>query len=149
MAKPPEQTDCPLLTLVDLQATFPASKNLIQSKYTEKRNPSCTFIWKSNVQVKELLGHRVDIPRESRLTITRAEIYSIENDWQRVLTSYGTQALIDVQNLGIKAVWSVKRHQLSVITDKYVFHVAVENPDQPTAEQKNAEHIAQQLLVSH
>lgn len=150
MAEPSAQTDCPLLKPADVLAIFPASKNESSSKYKEKPYPSCTFIWKSNtVQIKEFSGHRIEIPGESRVSITRAEVRSKDSDWQRVLAAYGTQPLTDVQHIGIKAVWSEKRHQLSVMTDEYVFHIAVEDPDQPAAEQKNAQHIAQLLLTRH
>jgi hypothetical protein len=129
---------------------FPASKNELSSKYKDKRKPSCTFTWKSNtVQVKELLGQKVEIPAESRVNITRVTVRSKDSDWQRVLNGYATQPLTQVQNIGTKAVWSEKRHQLSFITNEYVFHVAVEDPDQPAAEQKNAELIAQMLLGLH
>ena len=150
MAEPPAQTNCPLLASVDMLAIFPASKNEPSTKYRDKPYPSCTFIWKANtVQIKEFSGHRVEIPGESRVSITRATVRSKDSDWQRMLTSYGTQPLTEVQNIGIKAVWSEKRHQLSVMTDKYVIHVAVEDPDQPASEQKNAQHIAQLLLSQH
>lgn len=147
MAEPLAQTDCPLLASAGILAIFPASNNKPILKHRVKPYPSCTFIWKSNsVQVKNLSGHRVEFPGESRVSITRADVRSKDSDWQRVLTSYGTQPLTEVQDIGIKAVWSEKRHQLSVMTDKYVIHVAVEDPDKPADEQKNAQHIAQLLL---
>jgi hypothetical protein len=150
MAESATQIDCPLIKQVDVLAIFPASKNAFSSKYREKPFPSCTFIWKSNtVQVKEFSGNKVEFPGESRVSITRAAVRSKDKDWQRVLAGYGTQPLTNIQNIGIKAVWSEKRHQLSVMTDAYVLHVAVEDPDQPTAEQQNAEHIAQLVLSRH
>lgn len=148
MAESPALADCPLVKPADVLAIFPASNNESSSKYREMPYPSCTFIWTANaVQVRELSGHRIEIPGESRLSITRAAISSKDRDWQRVLASYGTQPLIEVHNIGIKAVWSEKRHQLSVMTDNYVIHVVVEDPDQPTAEQKSAEQVAH-LVIS-
>jgi hypothetical protein len=91
-------------------------------------------------------GQQVEVPGEGRLSVTRAPVRTKSSDWQRVLSSYGSEELIQVPNIGEQAVWSPKRRQLSVLSAEAVVHVAVENPDQLAAEQASAEKIAQLLL---
>ncbi len=87
--------DCPLLKSAEVLAIFPASKNELHSKVRDKPFTSCSFIWKSNaVQVKELLGHKVEIPGESRLTITRVAVRSKDSDWQRKSPLTGANRLL-------------------------------------------------------
>ena len=143
----PTAADCPLFKSADVLAIFPASKNEFISKVRGKKSPSCTFIWKSDtLEFKEFGGQKVKIPGEGRVSITRASIASKDVAWKRVIQSYGKHPLIEVENIGNKAVWSARRHQLSLLTDNYVIHVAVEDADNPDAEQKNAEQVAQLIL---
>lgn len=147
MAESPALADCPLVKSADVLAIFPASSNETSSKYRETPYPSRTFIWEAYAaQIQESPGHKIELPGKSRVSITRAAISSKDGGWQRVIASYGKQPLIEVQNIGNKAVWPEKRHQLSVMKEEHMIHVAAEDPDQPADEKENAERIAQFLL---
>lgn len=65
------------------------------------------------------------------------------------MTGYKNQQLTPVPELGPYAVWSAQRRQLSWIAKGHIFHVAVEDDDQPADQQKNAMVVAAELTRTH
>lgn len=64
----------------------------------------------------------------------------------RVLASYGNESLQDVPAIGARSVWSERRGQLSVLANKHIYHVAVEDIDSPETVRERAEKLALLLV---
>jgi hypothetical protein len=141
---------CPFFDATVLHRVFPNSANEAAFKRREKPYPSCTYTWKAKQSQSMKIGeHVVNVPSEGRLTLTRAPSRAEAKDWERVLLGYRNQPLTPVPELGRYAGWSDKRRQLSWIAKGHVFHVAVEDNDQPDALQKNAMAVAAELMRTH
>ncbi len=144
------QGPCPFFDAAVVKKIFPNSTNEAVFKRRDKPFPSCTYIWNAKKKATmEMAGRQVQVPSEGRLTLTEVATRSEAKDWERVLMGYKNQQLIPVPALGQYAVWSDKRRQLSFIARGYVFHVAVEDADQPDAQQKNAMAVAAELVRTH
>ena len=89
-----------------------------------KSYPTCTYVWglpDSRDAARVKLGGK---PEGDKLMTIFAQAHSPQ-DFDRVLASYSDAEPVD--NLGVRAVWSAKRDQLSLITpDNMVIHVYVE-----------------------
>ena len=141
---------CPFFDAAVVQKVFPNSTNEATFSRREKPYPSCSYIWKAKTKnTMKMAGRDVQIPSEGRLTITRAPSRVAAKDWERVLMGYPNQQLTPVPELGQYAIWSAKRRQLSWIAKGHVFHVAVQDDDQPDAQQKNAMAVAAELVRTH
>lgn len=147
-AKP--QGPCPFFDVAVVHKVFPHSSNEAQFKSRDKPYPSCTYIWTAkNKSTMKMAGREVQVPSEGRLTLTKAPSRVAANDWERVLMGYKNQQLTPVPELGQYAVWSAQRRQLSWIAKGHVFHVAVEDADQPETQQKSAMAVAAELIRTH
>lgn len=83
------------------------------SKCEKKSTLSCKYIWGVESK-KDAKRAQLGLPPDgNRLSVIYAKAKQ-EKDFLRVLGSY-TDA-VDVDGLGVKAVWSDKRQQLSLIT---------------------------------
>ena len=141
---------CPFFDAAVVKRIFPNSANEPIFKRREKPFPSCTYIWKaSKMNTLKMAGQPVAVPSEGRLTLTEVATRSEAKDWERVLMGYKNQQLTPIPALGQYAVWSDKRRQLSFIAKGHIFHVAVEDIDQPEAQQKNALAVAAELVRTH
>lgn len=99
-------------------------------KYTGcemKTYPTCTYVWgipagDDDARVK--LGAK---PEGDKLLTIFAQAHSLQ-DFDRVLAVYPDAEPVD--GLGITAVWSASRHQLSFMSADYlVIHVNVDAPN--------------------
>jgi hypothetical protein len=141
---------CPFFDAAVVHKVFSNSSNEATFKRREKPFPSCTYLWKGqHMNTVKIGGIEAKVPSEGRLTLTKAPTRSEAQDWSRVLSSYKNQQLTQVPELGQYAVWSAQRRQLSWIAKGHVFHVAVEDDDQPTAQQKNAMVVVAELIRTH
>ena len=141
---------CPFFDAAVVQKLFPNSAAEAAFKRRDKPYPSCTYTWKAKQPKTMKIGeHVVKVPSEGRLTLTRAPSRVAAKDWERVLLGYRNKPLTPVPELGTYAGWSDKRRQLSWIAKGHVFHVAVEDDDQPDAQQKNAMAVAAELMRTH
>ncbi|OAD39555.1 hypothetical protein LPB72_21510 [Hydrogenophaga crassostreae] len=144
------QGPCPFFDVAVVHKIFPSSSNESVFKRREKPYPSCTYIWTAkHMNAVKMAGMVAKVPSEGRLTLTKAPTRVEAKDWERVLMSYKNQPLIQVPELGQYAVWSAQRRQLSWIAKGHVFHVAVEDDDQPGAQQANAMAVAAELVRTH
>lgn len=145
---PGTSEDCPFMTRDAVVHYFADATNQLKVRFREKPYPSCTFTWKTDkTKVMTIVGREMTVPVEGRLTLTKAPIKNLDIDWQRVISSYKSESLSEIPDIGTKAVWSDKRQQLSVLTDAEAYHVAVEVGDESSQHRDAAIRIAQQLLV--
>lgn len=141
---------CPFFDAAVVQKIFPNSSNEAVFKRRDKPFPSCTYIWTAkNMNTIKMAGQQVKVPSEGRLTLTKVVTRFEASDWERVLLGYRKQQLTPVPELGKYAVWSAQRRQLSWIAKGHIFHVAVEDNDQPEAQQANAMAVAAELIRMH
>ncbi|MGO4916944.1 hypothetical protein [Pseudogemmobacter sp. W21_MBD1_M6] len=89
-----------------------------------KSYPTCTYVWGVADSYDAVLIKAGSKPDGNRLTTVFAKASTLQ-DFDRVLATYtDAEPLAD---LGVKAVWSEKRHQLSLLTSDYlVVHVNVD-----------------------
>jgi hypothetical protein len=141
---------CPFFDAAVVQKIFPNSSNEATFKRRDKPFPSCTYIWNAkHMNSVTMAGRTVKVPSEGRLTLTKVATRNEAQDWKRVLTGYKNQQLTPVPELGQYGVWSTQRRQLSWIAKGHIFHVAVEDDDQPDDQQKNAMAVAAELIRTH
>jgi len=144
------QGPCPFFDVAAVHKIFPNSSSEAVFRQREKPYPSCTYIWAAkHMNAVKMAGMVAKVPSEGRLTLTKAPTRVEAKDWERVLMSYKNQPLIQLPELGQYAVWSAQRRQLSWIAKGHVFHVAVEDDDQPDAQQANAMAVAAELIRTH
>lgn len=118
-------------------------------KYSECKNKpykSCKYIWGGESK-KDAKRAELGIPPEgNQLSVVYAKAKK-EKDFSRVLSTY-TDA-VDIDNLGVKAVWSEKRKQLSMITkSNLIVHIHMEVKGMSNTKNKAmsvAQHILNQL----
>lgn len=129
---PGDTGECPMLESSEVAYLFPAARDTLQTRFRSRPFPSCTFTWQAIREARQVIGGQtIAVPGNGRLTITRAATRSPQQDWQKVLASYGSEALQDVPAIGRRAVWSHKRSQLSVLATGHIYHVAVDDTDNP------------------
>jgi hypothetical protein len=116
------------------------------SKCENKSNLSCKYIWgiKSKKDAKRV---QMGLPPDgNQLSVIYAKAKQ-EKDFSRVLSSY-TDA-VDIDGLGVKAVWSDKRQQLSMITkSNLIVHIHTKVKGMSNTKNKAvsvAQHILNQL----
>lgn len=107
------------------QFTFAPSEKLKYAECKKNSYPTCTYIWgaphkKDEARVKYGLA-----PEGNKLMIVYAQARS-KKDFERVLSTYKDAEKIE--GLATEAVWSNKRHQLSMITEKnLIIHINIED----------------------
>lgn len=125
------------------QFTFGANEILKFSECKKKSYPTCTYVWgtdskKDAYRVKAGLA-----PEGNKLQIIYAQASSAK-DFQRVLATYSDAEKIE--GVGLEAIWSNSRKQLSFITDMYlVVHVNINVKGEDNPKEK-AISIAKDLL---
>jgi hypothetical protein len=116
------------------------------SKCGNNSYPTCKYIW--GVESKrDAKRAQMGIPPEgNQLSVIYAQAKQ-EKDFSRVLSSY-TDA-VEIDGLGVKAVWSDKRQQLSMITKfNLIVHIHMEIKGMSNPKDKAmsvAQHILNQL----
>jgi hypothetical protein len=116
------------------------------SKCGKNSYPTCKYIW--GVESKrDAKRAQLGIPPEgNQLSVIYAQAKQ-EKDFSRVLSSY-TDA-VDIDGLGVKAVWSDKRQQLSMITKSNLIvhiHLDIKGMSNPKDKAMSvAQHILNQL----
>lgn len=141
---------CPFFDVTMVQRIFPNSTNKATFKRRDKPFESCTYLWKSkHPRLVKMAGREVPVPLEGRLTLTKVATRAEDRDWERVLQGYRKQKLEPVPELGKHAVWSAQRRQLSWIAKGHIFHVAVQDSDQPDLQRKSAMTVAAALNQRH
>ena len=103
---------------------IPADAALKLSECEKKSYPTCTYVWgypdEDDAMRIELGGS----PSGDKLMTIFAQARNIQ-EFDRVLSSY--RDAVPVEGLGVTAVWSDMRKQLSLITeDSLVIHVNVD-----------------------
>ena len=97
----------------------------------KKSYPTCTYVWgipDSSDATRVKLGGK---PEGDKLMTVFAQARNMQ-EFDRVIAVYPDAE--QVENLGVAAVWSAKRDQLSLITaDNLIIHVNVEGPADPRA----------------
>ena len=107
------------------QFTFAPGEKLKYAECKKNSYPTCTYIWgaphkKDEARVKYGLA-----PEGNKLMIVYAQARS-KKDFERVLSTYKDAEKIE--GLATEAVWSNKRHQLSMITEKnLIIHINIED----------------------
>lgn len=141
---------CPFFDAAVVQKIFPGSTHKAKFKRRDKPFPSCTYLWTAkHTNTLAMAGQQVKVRSEGRLTLTKVVTRREASDWERVLLGYRKQQLTPVPELGQYAVWSAQRRQLSWIAKGHIFHVAVQDDDQPDAQQANAMAVAAELIRTH
>ena len=117
-----------IITPKFLQETF-TFKNGESMKYDEcsKRSyPTCTYVWgKPSSETRKATEKKYGLkPDGKNLMVIYAKARS-QKDFKRVLSIY--KDAVEVKGLGVTAVWSAQRQQLSMITkESLVIHVNVD-----------------------
>jgi hypothetical protein len=106
------------------QFTFKTGDKLKYSECETGSSPICTYIW-GPVSDKDDYRTKAGLPPEGKkLLVIYAQAIRVEN-FQRVVATYSDAKIIDA--VGVEAVWSDKRQQLSLITDKnLIIHVNID-----------------------
>jgi len=110
----------------DLRSLVPfgAESSLKYAECEKKSYPTCTYIWGEPDSADALRVQMGGKPDGDKLMTIFAQANSAQ-DFDRVLSSYNDA--VPVEDLGVMAVWSEARDQLSLITDGHlVIHVYVE-----------------------
>lgn len=103
---------------------FQDGELLKYSKCEDKSNLSCRYIWGVESKKDAKRAQMGLAPDGNQLSIIYAKAKQ-ENDFERVLSVY-TDA-VDIDDLGVKAVWSDKRKQFSMITkSNLIVHIHME-----------------------
>jgi hypothetical protein len=126
------------------QFTFETEDNLKYSECQKKSYPTCTYVW-GPVSDKDKNRTKAGLaPEGNKLQVIYAQARRVE-DFQRVLGTYSDAKEID--DVGVDAVWSDKRHQLSLITDEnLIIHVNIDVDGVNDPEEKAvsiAKHVSQ------
>lgn len=136
-----------VITTAFLQETFVFQKGeaLKLAECKKKSYPTCIYIW-GKPSKKDAMRKQYGLdPEGNKLMVIYAQARS-QKDFERVLKSY-TDA-VPLEGLGKKAVWSKRRGQLSLITDKsLVIHVNVDGT-QSNEPLKKAKTVATEVLTN-
>jgi len=103
---------------------FQDGELLKYSKCEDKSNLSCKYVWGVESKKDAKRAQMGLAPAGNQLSIIYVKAQQ-EKDFERVLHVY-TDA-VDIDDLGVKAVWSDKRTQLSMITkSNLIVHIHME-----------------------
>jgi len=107
------------------QFTFEAGDKLKYSQCVKKSYPTCTYIWGVESEKDAAREKHGLTPKGSKLQVVYAQGKS-KMDFQRVLSTYSDAE--QLEGLGVEAVWSAKRIQLSLITeDSLIMHISIQD----------------------
>lgn len=125
------------------QFTFAAGDKLKYAECKKKSYPTCTYVWGAEHK-KDAARLKAGVaPKGSKLQIVYAQANS-KKDFERVLSSYKDAE--KVEGLAAEAVWSQKRHQLSMITEvNLIMHINIDDKSTVDAKAKSIS-IAQHIL---
>ncbi len=114
------------------------------SKCEKKSYPTCKYIWGIESKKDAKRAQMGLPPKGNQLTVVYAQAKR-QKDFSRVLSSYTDAA--DIDGLGVKAVWSDKRQQLSMITrSNLIVHIHMEIKGMSKPKDK-AMSVAQHILT--
>jgi len=117
-------------------------------KYSKCENKSyltCKYIWGVESQ-KDAKRVQMGLPPEGNQLSVIYSRAKQKKDFSRVLSSY-TDA-VDIDGLGVKAVWSDKRQQLSMITkSNLIVHIHIEIKGMSSNHKDKAMSVAQHILT--
>lgn len=125
------------------QFSFGADEKLKYSQCEDKTYYTCTYVWGVDSKKDATRQSMGLAPNGNKLMVIYAQANRRE-DFQRVISSYSDPEKID--GVAAEAIWSDKRKQLSMITDKnLIIHI---NIDQENSEdsREQAISIADHLL---
>jgi len=104
---------------------FEADETLKFYECTDEAFLKCTYVWGSPHGKDEARINAGHFPKGKKLMIIFAQGNRLE-DFGRVTSGYSDAEPID--NLGIIAVWTPRRHQLSLMTETFlIIHVNIED----------------------
>ena len=107
------------------QFTFAPGDKLKYAECKKKSYPACTYIWGAENKKDEARLKAGLAPNGNKLQIVYAQARS-KKDFERVLATYKDAEI--VEGLATEAVWSNKKHQLSMITDNnLILHINIED----------------------
>jgi len=116
------------------------------SKCENKSNLSCKYIWGVESK-KDAKRAQMGLPPDGNLLAVIYVKAKQEKDYSRILATYTDAS--DIDDLGVKAVWSDKRKQLSMITkSNLIVHIHMEIKGMRSTKNKAmsvAQHILNQL----
>ena len=106
------------------QFSFATEDKLKYSQCKKNSYPTCTYVWGVESDKDAAREKHGLAPKGSKLQIVYAQAKS-KVDFQRVLASYNDAE--QLEGLGVEAVWSAKRNQLSLITeDSLIMHISIQ-----------------------
>ena len=116
------------------QFTFAAGDKLKYAECTKKSHPTCTYIWGAEHKKDAARLNAGVAPKGNKLQIVYAQARS-KKDFDRVLGTYKDTK--KVEGIGAEAVWSEKRKQLSLITEKnLIVHIHIDEKGGDAPEEK-------------
>ncbi len=121
---------------------FKVDEKLKYSQCEEKRKTTCSYVWgiessKDAARIKAGLA-----PKGHKLLVIYVQAKG-DKDFQRVIGSYSDA--VAVEELGERAVWSEKRKQISLMTEKnLIVHVNLSAANINSKEKANA--VAKEVL---
>lgn len=131
---------------VENEFTFQDGERFKYSKCEGNAQKSCKYIWGGESK-KDATRAEYGLPPEgNQLSVVYVQAKK-QKDFLRVLSTY-TDA-VDIDDLAVKAVWSEKRKQLSMITkSNLIIHVRIKVKGMSNTKNKTqsvAQHILNQL----
>lgn len=126
--------------------TFQDGERFKYSKCEQNAQNSCKYIWGGESK-KDAARAEYGLPPEgNQLSVVYVQAKR-EKDFLRVLSTYSDA--VDIDDLAVKAVWSEKRKQLSMITkSNLIIHVRIKVKGMSNTKNKTqsvAQHILSQL----
>ncbi len=103
---------------------FQDAERFKYSKCRKNSYPTCKYVWGVESK-KDTTRVKMGLPPDGNsLTIVYAQAKQ-EKNFSRVVGSYSDA--VDIDGLGVKAIWSDKRRQLSMITKSHlIIHIRLE-----------------------
>ncbi|MEY8117811.1 hypothetical protein AB9F26_06000 [Falsihalocynthiibacter sp. BN13B15] len=104
---------------------FEPDEALKFAECADKPHPRCTYVWGSPHKKDEVRINAGLAPEGKKLMIIFAQGASAKN-FDQVTAVYSDAE--PIENLGIAAVWSPRRHQISLMTETFlIMHVNIED----------------------
>jgi len=126
--------------------TFGSADKLKYSECKKKSYPTCTYVWGTKSDKDAIRIKHGQPPGGNQLMVIYAQA-GARKDFQRVTATYSDA--VTVKGIGEEAVWSAKRRQLSLITDKnLVVHVNIREKGKNSTKEKSiavAQHVLEKL----
>lgn len=128
------------------QFSFAPGDTLKYSDCEKKSYPTCTYVWGAESE-RDVTRLKYGLaPEGNKLQVIYAQANN-KKDFQRVLSTYSDPEPVD--GIGVEAVWSEKREQLSFITEEsLIVHINIDEKGGEDAKEKAvsiAGHVLEQL----